>query len=136
MKTWLLPAIAALFCWGIWAFVPKITVRYLDPKSAIVYEILGGLLIGLGVLATMGFKPVFHPVGSTLGLVTGLFGFLGALFYLYAVKNGPVSLVAIATALYPLLTLILAWALLKESISPRQAAGVVLGLVAIHLLAS
>ena len=49
MMGWKLPAFGVFLAWGLWSFVPKLTVRYIDPRSAAVYESLGALLVALGI---------------------------------------------------------------------------------------
>ncbi|MDV3242753.1 MAG: hypothetical protein LOY00_13450 [Methylocaldum sp.] len=93
MTHWLLPATTAFICWGIWAFLPKLTTRYIDPKSAIIYEAAGGLVVALVVLALFVFKPATEPRGMVLALSTGVLGAMGAFAYLYAMTKGPVVLV-------------------------------------------
>ncbi len=134
MPHWAAPAAIAFVCWGIWAFLPKITTRYIDPKSAIVYEAIGGLLVALVVLAMLGLKPAVDGRGIALAVVTGILGVLGALAYLYAVVKGPVTLISAVTALYPILAIMLAYLFLNEAISVKQGVGIVLGLVAIVLI--
>jgi transporter family protein len=134
MQSWFLPAAVAFLCWGVWALLPKLTVRYLDPTSAIVYEALGGLLVALVALALLAFRPAADPRGVGLALATGVLGVAGALAYLVAVARGPVTPVATVTALYPVLTVALAALLLQEPVTLRQGVGIVLGLVAIVLI--
>ncbi len=45
MKEWILPTVATFICWGLWSFIPKITTKYIDPKSAIIYEVVGGIVL-------------------------------------------------------------------------------------------
>jgi transporter family protein len=136
LQPWAVPAAIAFLCWGVWAFLPKITTRYVDPASAVVYEALGGLLVALVVLVLLGFRPATDPRGIGLATLTGALGVAGALAYLYAVTRGPVAVIATATALYPVLAIVLAAALLHEPVSGRQALGVVLALVALVLVAA
>ena len=51
MKEWILPTVGTFICWGLWSFIPKITTKYIDPKSAIVYEVIGGMLLSLIILS-------------------------------------------------------------------------------------
>lgn len=136
MPPWVAPAALAFLFWGIWAFLPKLTTRYVDPASAIVYHALGGLVVALVALAMLGFRPAADPRGVGLAVLTGVLGIGGALAYLYAVLRGPVAVIATVTALYPVLTVALAAAFLHEPLTLRQALGVVLGLVAIALVSS
>ena len=135
MRQWLFPTFGAFILWGLWSFIPKITTRYISPKSAILYEVVGGIVVAVVVLISMRFKPDIHPVGIGLALTTGILGFSGALLFLYAVSKGPVSLVAVLSALYPVITVLLSVMILKEAISMKQWLGIALGLVSMLLIA-
>ncbi len=136
MSQWLVPSSVAFLLWGVWAFLPKLTMQYINPKSAVVYEALGGLLVALAVLAFVGFRPETHARGMALALITGALGLLGAFGYLYAVSKGPVALISTMTALYPIITIMLAYLVLGEPITIKQGIGLILALVAIVLITS
>ena len=55
MNNWLVPTFGAFFLWGIWSFIPKIITQYISPKSAILFEVLGGVIIALIVLVSLNF---------------------------------------------------------------------------------
>jgi transporter family protein len=135
MKQWLLPTFGAFVLWGLWSFIPKITTRFVTPKSAILFEVAGGIIVAIVVLVSAKFKPDIHPIGATLALITGMLGFSGALLFLYAASKGPISLVSILSALYPVITVLLAVIFLKEVISLKQWLGIALGLASMILIA-
>ncbi len=134
MPPWVVPAALAFLLWGVYAFLPKLTTRYVDAASAVVYHALGGLAVALVVLAVLGFRPAADPRGAGLALVTGMLGVAGALAYLYAVTRGPVGVIATVTALYPVLSIALATLYLHEPLTLRQGVGIALALVAIVLV--
>lgn len=136
MKEWIFPALGTFIFWGFWGFIPKLTTKYISPKSAIIYEVLGGSLVAIIVLYSLNFKPEMNPKGFALAITTGLFGFLGALCYLLAVSKGPVSLVVTLTALYPVLSILLAVIILNEPITLKQGVGILLALGAMLLIAT
>ncbi len=136
MKPWLLPTLAALLFWGFWGFIPKLTTRYLPPQSAIVYEVMGAILLAAIALFLMDFRLQFHPQGAALAIATGSLGFLGAFCFLTAVTRGPVTLVATISALYPVVSVLLARALLQEPVTLLQGVGIVLALCAMLLVAA
>jgi transporter family protein len=136
MKDWILPTFGAFVFWGLWAFIPKITTRYLEPKSAIIYEVVGGALLGTIVLYSLKFQPDFHPKGTVLAFTTGMLGFLGAFCFLNAVSKGPVALVATLSALYPIMSVVLAALILHEAVTLKQGLGIVLALLAMMLVAA
>jgi transporter family protein len=39
MRDWLLNSLIALGCFGLWAFLPKVSVRYINPQGALIYEV-------------------------------------------------------------------------------------------------
>ena len=136
MKEWLLPTFGTIVFWGLWGFIPKITTKYISPKSAIVFETLGGIILGIVILISLKFKPDIHPKGVLLAVLTGLLGFAGALCFLYAALKGPISLIAVLSALSPIITVVLAMFFLNETITLKQGLGIVLGLGAVVLIAT
>jgi bacterial/archaeal transporter family protein len=136
MKDWMLPTLGAMVCWGVWGFIPKLTTKYLSPQSAIVYEVVGAICLAAIALVSLKFQPDIHPTGIFLAVVTGMLGFLGAFCFLNAVSTGPVTLVATISALYPVISVLLAVAFLHESITLRQGFGIALALAAVILVAA
>jgi len=136
MDNWLTTAFIAFALYGLWGFFPKLAVSYINPASAIVYEVAGTIVVGLLAMKIVGFRPEVHPKGILYAVLTGVTGMLGTLFFFYSVKNGKVSVVVSLTALYPLITIILATLFLREPISPRQIVAMFLALAALYLFAA
>jgi len=136
MDNWLTTAFIAFALYGLWGFFPKLAVSYISPGSAIVYEVAGTIVVGLLAMKIVGFRPEVHPKGILFAVLTGVTGMLGTLFFFYSVKNGKVSVVVSLTALYPLITIILAYLFLREPISSRQLVAMFLALVALYLFAA
>ena len=136
MKDWLLPTGLALVAWMFWGFLPKLAARHMNAQSVMIYQVLGGLVIGLAVLINLKFKVDFNVPGMIYGLAIGLLGFFGALLYLIALTKGPLSLVAPITALYPLGGILLSFLILGESVTTKQGIGIGLSMVAIYLISS
>jgi transporter family protein len=134
LSSWLIAALGALLVWGLWGFLPKLASRDLDPKSILIYETIGAILVGLAVLAWVGFKPQIHSKGIALSVATGAAGFLGSLLFLYAISRGKVSIVVTLTALYPLIVIALSYFFLDEAITLKQTFGIVFALIALVLL--
>ena len=76
-------------------------------------------------------------LGVLYGLLSGIFGGLGniALFEAFR-RGGPVSVVLPLSALYPLITVVLAILILKEKLNWRQRTGVALAVMAISLFST
>jgi transporter family protein len=136
MRDWLVPTLLTLITWGLWAFLPKLAARHIDPQSSIIYQVLGGLLVGVVVLISLKFQVQYNNPGFILSLAIGILGFFGAFMYLVAVSRGPLALVAPITALYPMFAILLGLIFLGEAITAKQAVGIGLSLVAIYLISS
>lgn len=136
MKTWLLPALVTVLLYGLWSFFPKLSVKYLSPSNAVVYEVLGSMIFGAIAIVLMGFNLQYHPKGAAFGMITGFCLVLAGFTYLVAASRGPVALVSAVSALYPLVTLILAALLLGETITFKQGCGIVLAVFSVILMAS
>ncbi len=134
MQSWQLPAFIAFVLWGLWALFPKITTSYIDPRSALFFQALGAFGVALVVLATLNFRPQLDARAVPLALVTGVLGMTGGIAYMYAISRGPAMLVSVLTALYPLLTVVLAWLFMGETVSLRQWLGIALAMVSIALI--
>ncbi len=136
MKVWFFYAVLSLLLYGFWGFFPKLAVKEISPESALVYEIVGALCVGITTILFMGFNVDFSPKGFLFAFLTGISGMVGTLFFFKATKGGPVSVVVSLTALYPLITIILGAIFLKEPITFRQFVGMAIALFAIYLMSS
>lgn len=133
---WFIYSIIALIIWGFYGFFPKLTTGYIDPKSAVVFQSVGGIIIGIFVLIfALKFKPEMHFKGILFAILTGIAGVTGALFFLYALSTGgKTAAVVTITALYPLITIALSFFILHETITIVQGIGVLMALAAIVLI--
>ena len=135
MESLFLWTMMALVTFGLWGFSPKLAVNYINPGNALIYQVLGGILVGFIGLSLMGFRPQTHPLGILFALLTGITGVLGTFFYYAAASRGQIPIVVSLTALYPLITILLAIVFLHEIITLRQVAGLCFTVAAIILLA-
>lgn len=121
---------------GFGVFFSKLAVIHIDSKSALVFQSLGILIIGFITLSILNFKLDTSTKGVSFGLLSGLASGIGCLFFLIAADKGKASTVVTLTALYPLITIILSYILLRETINLKQFIGIVLALAAIYLMSS
>ncbi len=135
MESWFLWTILALLTFGLWGFFPKLAVNYINPASALVYQVIGGIIVGIIGLSLMGFRPQTHPLGIFFALLTGITGVLGTFFYYAAATRGQISIVVSLTALYPVITILLATVFLHEMLTFRQVTGLCFAVAAIIFLA-
>jgi len=93
------------------------------------------VLVAILVLVVTRPKVVRELDRNTLyAYAAGVAGAAGFLLYLLAVTDHDASIVSSITALYPIVPVVLGYALLKEKLTPLNYAGVALALVAVFLL--
>ncbi len=135
MDSWFFWTILAMVTFGAWGFFPKLAVKFISPQSALIYQVLGAMLVGIVGLAMLNFKPETHPMGVLYAFLTGITGVLGTFFYYAAASRGQISIVVSLTALYPLITIALALVFLHETLVMKQVIGLFFAVAAIILLA-
>lgn len=133
---WQFYATVTLLVWGLWGYLPKPALKTLDPRSALVYQGLGGVLVGLAVFGSRGFRLHAEPGGLLAAVVTGICGLGGSYFFLLALERGKASVIVPFTSLYPLVTLVLSVLLLGERPSPIHLVGIAFAVAAVVLLSS
>ena len=89
-----------------------------------------GFLALLGVVAAP--RPRGRPAWWTAG--AGVLDGAGNVLYLLAIREGLLSVATVLSSLYPVATVALAWAVLRERFAPIQRVGMVIALPAIALL--
>src|SRR5262245_52252888 len=135
MPRWLVYSLLALLFWGAWAVIYKrVPFSPLDGQALSTVGILPVILaLAPWAKSRGGTAP---RRGSSLAFAAGLLATGGNIAY-YAALGGstPASTIVPLTALYPLVTVVLALLLLRERVHRWQAAGVLLSLLAIYVLA-
>ncbi|EKD72447.1 MAG: hypothetical protein ACD_45C00675G0011 [uncultured bacterium] len=134
MTSWLPATLLSLLSFGLWGLFTKLAVVHIDSKSALIYQTLGVVIIGMITLNMANYKPAMDTKGLIYGILTGAAYGVGCLFYFIAASKGKIMTVVTLTALYPLITILLAYLLLKETISLKQWLGIGLALVSILLM--
>jgi transporter family protein len=130
MNGWLNYALIAIVLWGVVGLFQK-----LGTNNASARELMVWLLIGFGVLVPfLWWRTGMAGLGARvvgLGLIGGLANGLGSWELFRCLEKGAKASVAIPlTALYPLLTALLAILFLKERLTRLEWLGVALALVA------
>src|SRR5260370_5948398 len=135
MPRWLLWTLIALVSWGVWAVVSKLIGDALAAAQSQALSTLGLLPI-IAALA-LARKPSGSRTprrGILYGFAAGVLACLGNVAYYHALSlGGKASTVTPLTALYPLVTVVLAVILLREKVNGVQLAGIALSLMAIYL---
>jgi drug/metabolite transporter (DMT)-like permease len=132
---WLAWTVAALLSWGVWAVLAKVLGDALTAEQS-------------QAISTLGLVPILVPLawsggrrlraasrqGLAVAVLGGIITCLGNIAYYAAVARGEkVATVASITAIAPLVTVLLAVAVLREAINGVQLVGIALSLVAIWL---
>jgi len=135
MPRWLRWSVLALLSWGVWAIMAKLIGEALSGTHNQALSTLGIL----PVLVALGLSKKFSTTGNRrrgifYALAGGAVSCIGNVFYYDVLgRGGNAALIVPLTALYPLMTILLAMLLLKERLNRIQLAGVLLSLIAIYL---
>jgi transporter family protein len=131
---WQFYAVLTWVVWGFWGYLPKRALASLDPRSVLVLEGLGGVLVALTILVFSGGRVAVDRSGMLAAVATGVCGLGGAYFFLLALQRGKASVIVPFTSLYPLVTLALSVLFLRERPSPANLLGIALAVAAVILL--
>jgi bacterial/archaeal transporter family protein len=137
MPRWLAFSLLTILVWGAWGAVSKVASDGVDANTNQVFFTIG--LLPLMVIVWRSPRNAGGGKGRRVGLawafLTGILGGTGNIAFFHAlVMGGKASIVSPVTALFPLVTVILAVALLHEKVGTVQKVGLALALVAIYLL--
>jgi transporter family protein len=130
---WLALSVIALVLWGIVGLLQKVTTNHIRADAVLIWDRLGYVLIlpliGISIHGALGANDIL------IGTLAGITNAMGALFLYLSLENGAKASIAVPlTALYPLLTVLLAVFLLGEKVSRTQWVGIVLALLAAVLM--
>ena len=138
MPSWLAYSLLTIVCWGAWGAVSKVASEGVDATTNQVLFTFG--LLPLIVVAARSSRlrcgiQAQRRAGIGWAFLTGILGGTGNIaFFRALVAGGQASIVVPVTALFPLVTVILALTFLRERLGRAQMAGLALALVAIYLL--
>jgi drug/metabolite transporter (DMT)-like permease len=91
------------------------------------------VVVVLGVLTRQMELPILNQV--PIIALAGVFDTGGNVFYALATRIGRLDISAVLASLYPAVTVMLAWIILKEKLAFRQWVGVLLAMIAVILIA-
>ncbi len=133
-KTPLLPALVVLVLWGTWPLLAKVSVGRIGIQALWWSYWAGLVVVGAYLLWSGEAMAPRDRLGLVASLAGGALVALGSLVFYDLLRRHPASVVAFATGLYPLVSLVLGRWVLQEQLSPTQTAGIVLALGALILL--
>ena len=106
--------------------------------EAVFWPIVAGRAVSILAVAAFAFvtrRPMLVR-GTPWGLLVlvGVLDVAGNLFFLLAVQNGRLDVTSVLGSLYPAVTVVLAWLILKERLTRLQVVGVAVALLSIALI--
>ena len=127
--------LATVVSWGVWG-VLAVPLRHLTAPQSQALSTLGILPIMAALPLSSRIREGQNPArGALCALAAGLVAGLGNLGYYQAVGLGAAASVAVSlTALYPVVTIAIAFIFLRERPGPIQLLGIGTALGAIYLL--
>ena len=131
---WLIYTVFTLFLYGLWGFFSKLATYYIDPKTALLYEVCGTILVTLLCFSSNDFRWQGEISGILYAIAVGVSGTLATLCFFIAISKASATVVLPLTSLYPAITVLLAFLILNEPISWRQGLGILLAIAASALL--
>jgi transporter family protein len=129
---WFWYSILCVLCWGGWALLSKFGSREIPAEPSQFLFTIGSVPVALALLIGRGFKLEKSPKGIAYAILNGILSAVGslALFAAYH-TNGNTSVITAASALYPVITVLLAVVILREKFGPIQGIGLAFAAVAI-----
>jgi len=121
---------AAIGCFGI--AIAGLSEGQVFSSLAVIRLVQAALVIGLVLVARAAWRP---PANAVLViLVIGVLDMAGNSFYLLAVQTGALAVASVLSALYPVVTVILAAVVLHERVTRDHSVGIALAATAIVLI--
>jgi bacterial/archaeal transporter family protein len=126
MDTWVFYACVATLCWGVVGLLQKLGTNRISSRSLLVWLVVGfaamlPLLWRDSAITGLGWRV------SLIGLLGGAANGFGSWALFEALERGAKASVAVPlTALYPLVTIVLARIFLAETLTFRQWVGIAL----------
>ena len=134
----LLLAGLTILLWGCWGFWGKLALdKHMAPTSVFLAEVGTSAVCGVLVLLLLWRK---HDVASlttswnVFGVASGTGLALGLFCYYFALETSQASILVPLTAIYPAVSVVLSYALLRERPQVSQWVGLLLVLVGAILL--
>lgn len=129
---WFWYSLVCVFCWGGWALFSKFGSREIPPQTMQFLFTIGALPVCIALLIARHFKLEKSPKGIFYAVLNGVLSGVGglALFAAYH-TNGNTSLITAASALYPMVTVLLAVIILRERLRLIQVVGLCFAAVAV-----
>jgi transporter family protein len=136
MSNWLLMVFVALILWGITGVTQKLSTNHISAEYSFVWFAMAFVPIAILVMLAEGGAALLKSPGIIVfASVGGVLNGLGALTSFMALeRDGKASVVIPLVALYPLVTVVIAYLFLGETVTAMQWIGVSMAVAAGVLL--
>jgi bacterial/archaeal transporter family protein len=116
--------------WGLWGCFGKLALQQgMAPTTMFLAEVITSAACTVPLMVVLlrhHSLPQFHPSWNVFGVLSGAGLALGLLCYYVALEKTQASLLVPLTAMYPVVSVLLSYAVLHERLSLLQWVGVVL----------
>lgn len=133
-RSWIVYAGLLVLFWGVWGATSSQPVERYDYPDEMIYIIWAFTMLVPAAAALRRERFDRRPVAALYGLLAGLTGAGGQLLLFQALADGPAYLIFPVVSLSPVITVLMAVALLRERIARLAVVGVIAAAVAIVLL--
>lgn len=128
---WFWYSLLCVLCWGGWTVLEKLASNRIPEQSIQYLFTFGALPVAVVLLAAQGFKLEKSPKGILYGLGNGVLAGVGNIALAGAYRTGGnTSVITAATAMYPMITVLLAVTLLRERLTGLHKLGLLFAAIA------
>jgi bacterial/archaeal transporter family protein len=115
---WFWYSILCVVCWGGWTLFGKLGSGEIPARTMQFLFPLGCLPVAIALLSARRFRFEKSPRGISYGLANGVLAGIGGLALFAAYRTGgSTAVITAATAMYPMITVILAVLILRERLT-------------------
>lgn len=135
--TWgvLVGGIVMLLLFGVWGITAKLAMKQIGLQIVIWAQVASTAVFPLYFVLFKDMLPLKLETGAIVwALVTGALGIGGTIMLYLLLRVAPTSIIIPLSSLYPLITIVLSFLILREQITPQQWIGIAFALTAIALL--
>jgi bacterial/archaeal transporter family protein len=133
----LLGGVAMLIAWGVWGLAAKVATNQIGMQALLWGQIAAVALFPVYFLVFKELLPLKIDAGSIAwAIFAGALGVFGTMMLYVLLRAAPASIVIPLSALYPVVTVLLAFFFLHEELSFQRIIGIVFALAAIWLLST
>lgn len=134
MDNWRVLIIICLILNGVWGLMAKIASNHLNSYTVPFIAITTAWL----TIAMLSFSKLSWQsnIGISIAAGCGILGGLSTIVFYAVLKQIPANIAIPISSLYILITVVLSYLFLGETLSIRQLIGIILGCIAVILITS